>query len=158
MRGEGSFYYLTEDVGFRKFHGSLEPPLGSSHHHRLSSGHSNNRCLIAQTSSDSNATTGQLAEEQQAATDTAVAEQPADDGSLAITEATEIDESFTEHAPPSVTIDSSATLVSSCEDERIENNDNGETEQNSTEKKSSKTRFESGTSSIPGLITAALFW
>lgn len=161
LREEGSFFYLTESTSLTNFQGSLDPPLGSSSYSKtnadLTSNASASRSLIAQTSTDSCATGGLVVEEQSEEggynqTDYQLAENTI--GELEIEAGKE----------GTVMIDSTITLVSNsegdatadadCTDVRLEDVN---MQSDSPLKKSSKRRFESGTTSIPGKISAILF-
>ena len=160
LREEGSFFYLTESTSLTNFQGSLGPPLGSSSYSKtnadLTSNASASRSLIAQTSTDSCATGGLVEEHSEEGgynqTDYQLAENTI--GELEIEAGKE----------GTVMIDSTITLVSNsegdatadadCTDVRLEDVN---MQSDSPLKKSSKRRFESGTTSIPGKISAILF-
>ena len=118
---------MIENCGLKKFQGSLDPPLGSNRRTSTS------RLLVAQTSSDSNATSGQPMMEDQLvenASSIDASEVPNEVVNEIINEDIE--------TTPDVMIDSATTLVS----------EEDQTEDSSPMMK--KQRYESGTTSIPG--------
>ena len=122
FRQVGAYYFLTRDSFIRKFHGSLEPPLGS-----------------AANAQDSEAASGSLTE-QVSVMETSMSldmDTPPEEG-----EENEFNESAID-ATPSVMMDSTSTLVSA-------NADHFDVESDSLGMKTSKRRFESGSTSIPG--------
>lgn len=156
MREEGSFYYLTENTGLKKFQGSLEPPLGSSTFRKsdgdVGSDNSACRSLVAQTSTESCTTGGLTVEEQP--------EETAVDGAICPAELSVEAESETA-AEGALMMDSTITLVSNSDGETLEQRTEVTTDDtciqsDSPLKKSSKRRFESGTTSIPGISLTSL--
>lgn len=153
LREEGSFYYLTENNSLNKFQGSLDPPLGSSTFSKtngdLTSDASASRSLVAQTSTDSCATGGLVVEEQPEEAEEDRMNYPAEDTMA------ELESEATKEA--TVMIDSTITLVSNSEGDNTADADidvkldDVNIQADSPIKKSSKRRFESGTTSIPGI-------
>lgn len=151
MREEGSFYYLTENTCQAKFQGSLDPPLGSSRYRKtdadLTSEASASRSLVAQTSTDSCATAG-----------LGVEEQPGEGEADRIDYQMEntVGESESEATKDAaVMMDSTITLVSNGEGDAVGEPEASDVrpddvQSDSLFKKTSKRRFESGTTSIPG--------
>lgn len=144
MREEGKFYYLTENTERKKFHGSLEPPLGSTGRKTDSdafSEHSNGRSLVAQISTESCTTGGPAA---------------GDDGrphqeDLAVVQPVEgVDQPEACEPPSSAMVDSSVTLIASVDGDVDASPDDVHLQLDSPSKKSNKKRFESGTTSNPG--------
>ena len=147
LREEGSFYYLTENSGLKKFQGSLDPPLGSSTFRKsdvdVTSEVSAGRSLVAQTSTES-CTTGGLAVEEQP-------DEGIDGGTVCLA-----DLSAEAEREAALMVDSTITLVSNSDGETLEqrteaNPDDTCIHSDSPLKKSAKKRFESGTTSIPGI-------
>lgn len=154
LREEGCFYYLTENTFLKKFHGSLEPPLGSSTYRKtdpdMVSDVSASRSLVAQTSTESCAT-GSLAVEEQ------IEDTDGDgvSGPVAGDQTLEAESEAATETNLNQMIDSTVTLVSNSECETVEQRTDPTLEDlnpqsESPIKKSSKRRFESGTTSIPG--------
>uniref|UniRef100_A0A0N7ZXW0 Protein SZT2 n=1 Tax=Daphnia magna TaxID=35525 RepID=A0A0N7ZXW0_9CRUS len=151
LREEGSFYYLTENTCQAKFQGSLDPPLGSSRYRKtdadLTSEASASRSLVAQTSTDSCATAG-----------LGVEEQPGEGEADRIDYQMEntVGESESEATKDAaVMMDSTITLVSNGEGDAVGEPEASDVrpddvQSDSLFKKTSKRRFESGTTSIPG--------
>ena len=137
-----------------KFQGSLDPPLGSSSYSKtnadLTSEASASRSLVAQTSTDSCATGGLVVEEQPEEAEDEQMDYPAQDAMA------ELESEATKEA--TVMIDSTITLVSNSEGDNTADADidmrldDINIQSDSTMKKSSKRRFESGTTSIPGKL------
>lgn len=153
LREEGCFYYLTENTGLKKFQGSLEPPLGTSSYRKtdtdVTSDASASRSLVAQTSTESCTTGGLTVEEQPE-------ESELEGGCPVVADQTlETENEAATEAALNVMMDSTVTLVSNSEcdikEQRLDVTSDDVIQFESPVKKSSKKRFESGTTSIPGM-------
>lgn len=122
FREVGAYYFLTRDSFIRKFHGSLEPPLGS-----------------AGNPQDPEPAPSENLVQQLSVIETEVSLEMDTPPEGAENEANKAGMDAT----PSVMLDSTTTLVSTS-------GDYFDTESDSLMMKTSKRRFESGSTSIPG--------
>ena len=147
MKEEGVYYYLVENASGRKFHGSLEPPLGSSGSKSRHATGSEIPPSPAGLGGDTSIETGNgSAAEDKVATTIS----PLDFGSEL--ESTAVESMDGDGEPvlmadvPDNMVESSVTLVSVDED----SNKDEVLSNEYPVKKTVKRRYESGTTSIPG--------